>query len=388
MKPLHAFLALVSIFTLALLGCERQLPSPEPAATDLQAQPADGPSFAPVEAHHPEPAAIPPLSGGARIEDERNTINVFQAAAPATVFVTQTQIIRHRYAARALEVPAGSGSGFIWDKDGHIVTNFHVIADGHAFTVTLFNQNSYPATFVGGEPRRDIAVLKIDAPAEELTPIRLPPEGASLDVGQKTIAIGNPFGLDHTLTTGVVSAMGREVRGFGGVTIRDMIQTDASINPGNSGGPLLDSAGQLIGMNTMIYSQSGASAGIGFAVPVHTIRRMVNQIIATGRVEQVGLGVSIVDDHVARRAGIKGVIVEGVAPDSPADKAGLRGLSMERGGVTLGDVIVGIEDKTVNNYDDLYNALEDRQAGQVVQVSVRRSDQVIKIPIELYALPE
>ncbi|HGG56165.1 MAG TPA: trypsin-like serine protease, partial [Nannocystis exedens] len=196
-------------------------------------------------------APVHGLSSGARLEDERNTIAVFEAAAAATVYVTQKRIVRDLNM-RALEVPTGSGTGFLWDTEGHVVTNYHVIDTGRArgsFAVTLHNQRTYDAVLVGGEPKRDIAVLKIDAPAAELRAIRVLPAGGSIDVGQKTIAIGNPFGLDHTLTTGVVSAKGREVVGYGGITIRDMIQTDASINPGNSGGPLLDSSGRLIGMN-------------------------------------------------------------------------------------------------------------------------------------------
>ena len=168
-----------------------------------------------------------------RIEDEQNTVDIFDNAGPGTVFVTQNQIVRDRYTMRATEVPAGSGSGFIWDTDGHIVTNYHVIDGSSHLTVTLYNQKTYPAKLVGGEPKKDIAVLKIDAPADELTPIPRPDDTYELAVGQKAIAIGNPFGLDHTITTGIISAMGRDQLGYGGVTIRDMIQTDASINPGN-----------------------------------------------------------------------------------------------------------------------------------------------------------
>jgi S1-C subfamily serine protease len=319
-----------------------------------------------------EHARVAPPTPGARIEDERNTIAVFGSAGPATVFVTQTQMVRDRLTMRALEVPAGSGSGFVWNKDGHIVTNYHVIdgAREGGLTVTLHDQTTYDAVVVGGEARKDIAVLKIDAPADELVPIALPPMGESLMVGQKTLAIGNPFGLDHTLTTGVISALGREVKGYGGVSILDMIQTDASINPGNSGGPLLDSSGQLIGMNTMIFSQSGSSAGIGFAVPVSTIRRVVPQIIETGRAEQVGMGVRIVPDHMARRWGVQGVVIETVVEGSPAAKAGIQGVTMVGRRASLGDVIVGIDDTEISNYDELYNALDGRSPGDEVRVTV------------------
>ena len=335
--------------------------------------------------HEVSPEVAPP-SAGAELDYERNTMEVFEAAGPATVYVTQTRLVRDRYTRRALEVPAGSGTGFIWDSEGHIVTNFHVVDGAQKLSVTLYNQKSYEASFVGGEPRRDIAVLKIDAPAEELQAIRLPKKGSELAVGQKAIAIGNPFGLDHTLTVGVISALGREVMGYGEVTIPDMIQTDASINPGNSGGPLLNSRGELIGMNTMIFSKSGSSNGIGFAVPEPTIARLVPQLIKTGKAEQVGLGITILSDRIARRAGIKGVVIESVAPSSPAEQAGLKGLSADDEGVHIGDVIVGIEEVEIHSYDDLYNALEGRLAGESVVVHLRRGDEKAEVKVELYTL--
>ena len=323
-----------------------------------------------------------------RIEDEQNTVDIFDNAGPGTVFVTQNQIVRDRYTMRATEVPSGSGSGFIWDTDGHIITNYHVIDGSSHLTVTLYNQKTYPAKLVGGEPKKDIALLKIDAPADELTPIPRPDDTYELAVGQKAIAIGNPFGLDHTITTGIISAMGRDQLGYGGVTIRDMIQTDASINPGNSGGPLLDSSGQLIGMNTMIFSKSGASAGIGFAVPFSTIKRVVPQIIRTGKAQQIGLGISILPDAIARRNGIQGVIVRQVANNSPAARAGLRGVEQNYRGTYIGDVIVGIDDKKVTNYDTLYNALDTHQPGDTIQVKIRREGKIISLPVELYVLPD
>ena len=334
-------------------------------------------------------APVRGLSSGARLEDERNTIAVFEAAAAATVYVTQKRIVRDLNM-RALEVPTGSGTGFLWDTKGHVVTNYHVIDTGRArgsFAVTLHNQRTYDAVLVGGEPKRDIAVLKIDAPAAELRAIRVLPAGGSIDVGQKTIAIGNPFGLDHTLTTGVVSAKGREVVGYGGITIRDMIQTDASINPGNSGGPLLDSSGRLIGMNTMIFSKTGSSAGIGFAVPVQTIRRIVPQLIKFGRVERAGIGISFLDDAIAARAEVKGVIITGVQRGSPGAKAGLVPLRRGRdGSIVLGDILVGIDDAIVENYDDLYNVLERYKAGDQVLLRVRRGTTIVSLPIRLTSI--
>ncbi len=330
-----------------------------------------------------------PLSPGARLEDERNTIDVFEAAASATVYVTQKRIVRDLNM-RPLEQTTGSGTGFLWDDAGHVVTNYHVIDTGRsagAYAVTLYNQRTYDAVFVGGEPNRDIAVLKIDAPKEELTPIQVEDGDARIDVGQKTIAIGNPFGLDHTLTTGVVSAKGREVVGYGGITIRDMIQTDASINPGNSGGPLLDSSGRLIGMNTMIMSKTGSSAGIGFAVPVTTIRRIVPQLIEHGKIERAGIGITFLDDSVAARAGVKGVIITGVMRGSPAAAAGLLALRQTRDGrIVLGDILVGIDESTVENYDDLYNALERYKAGDSVSLKIRRGKTTLSLPIKLTAI--
>jgi len=237
---------------------------------------------------------------------------------------------------------------------------------------------------VGVEPRKDIAVLKIQAPAEQLVPVKRLPARQRVEVGQKAIAIGNPFGLDHTLTTGVISAVGREVPGAGGVTIRGMIQTDAAINPGNSGGPLLDSSGRLIGMNAVIFSRSGAWAGIGFAVPAATINRVVPQLIQFGKVQQVGLGIRI-DPHgrLERTNRIRGVVVIGVSPDSPAAKAGMRGLRQTPQGLLLGDVIVGIDDEAVADYDDLYNALDGRNPNEKVKVRVARGERVSELVVPL-----
>jgi len=238
--------------------------------------------------------------------------------------------------------------------------------------VTFQNQRTFDARVVGVEPRKDIAVLKVDVPAELLKPVTVG-QHANLDVGQKAIAIGNPFGLDHTLTTGVISALGRQVHGIGGVTIRDMIQTDAAINPGNSGGPLLDSSGTLIGMNTMIFSKSGAYAGIGFAVPATTIGRIVPQIVAKGHAEQLGFEIQI--DPLGRlehRFGIRGVAVLAVPPDGAAARAGMRGIQQTGDGLLLGDVITGVDDQKVQDFDDLYNALDQHHAGDTVNVRLQR----------------
>ena len=330
--------------------------------------------------------AVPPPSAGARIEDERNTISVFRAAAQSTVFVTQTRLVADYFAGTQQEVPAGSGSGFVWDDQGIIVTNYHVVEGARSVTVTFHTQETFEAKVVGTEPRKDIAVLKVDAPAKLLVPTRVA-KGGEVEVGQKTIAIGNPFGLDHTLTTGVISAIGRQVQGAGGVSIRDMIQTDAAINPGNSGGPLLDSSGQLIGMNTMIYSKTGSSAGIGFAVPASTISRIVPQIIKTGRAEQVGIGIGVDPvQKLERRLGMEGVIVLQVPEGSPAAVAGLKGLTRTRRGLALGDVIVGIDATRVVHFDDLYTAIDVHKADDTVKLTVLRGDATATLIVKLSVL--
>jgi S1-C subfamily serine protease len=331
--------------------------------------------------------AIPPPGPMAATENERNTIAVFEAAAPATVYVTQTQRVVDRWSRRALDVPAGSGSGFIWDAEGHVVTNFHVVDGAQSLKVTLLGGAEVPARFVGGDRQKDLAVLEIVPPeGTKLTPIRVRPADEALRVGEKALAIGNPFGLDHTLTVGIISALGREVEGFGKVKIRDMIQTDASINPGNSGGPLLDARGRLIGSNTMIFSKSGSSAGSGFAVPWRTVRQVVPQIIRFGVPIRAGLGITIVSDQLARKNGIQGIVVETVAPDSPAYKAGVKGLRRSSTGTFVGDVIVGIDDEPIKVYDDLYSSLDKHRPGDDVKVTVLRADKRYDVMIELTAI--
>ncbi|HEU5073813.1 MAG TPA: trypsin-like peptidase domain-containing protein [Polyangiaceae bacterium] len=359
-------------------GCEK------PSAPDDAGARVEPPVPVPSTVPPPKPAPpIVPLSPGARTEDEANTISVFKAAGASAAFVTQKRAVFDYFAGR-VEVPAGSGSAFVWDEEGHIVTNYHVIHEAQSLTVTLQDHSSHDAEVRGVEPRKDIAVLKIKAPKDKLHPIRKPAVGELIEVGQKTIAIGNPFGLDQTLTVGVVSALGRAVDGIGGVTIRDMIQTDAAINPGNSGGPLLDSQGRLLGMNTAIYSKSGTSAGVGFAVPANTILRVVPQIIRTGHAEQVGLGVRVDNDQrIERRLGVQGVAIISVQKGTPAEAAGLRGMTLERDGIVPGDIIVGINDERVKSYDDLYNVLDKYRPGDKVNVRVLRGKDVVTVPIAL-----
>jgi S1-C subfamily serine protease len=331
---------------------------------------------------------VTPLSPNARTEDERNTIAVFKNAAPSTVFVTQHRVAVDWFG-RALEQAAGSGSGFIWDKQGHIVTNYHVIEGARRLSVTLQDHKTFPAVVRGAEPRKDIAVLRIEgAPASALVPIAHSGDAQHLEVGQKVVAIGNPFGFDQTLTTGIISALGREVDGAGGVKIRDMIQTDAAINPGNSGGPLLDSGGRLIGMNTAIFSRSGSWAGIGFAVPSTTVEQIVPQIVRAGRVEQVGIGVNIDPNRrLERRYGIRGVVVLGVLPGTPAERAGLQGITQTPTEIVLGDVIVGIDGKRIDDYDALYRTLDTKKPGEKIKMELLRAKATRTVDMDLIVIP-
>ncbi len=310
------------------------------------------------------------------LPNERNTIEIFQKFSPKVVYVHRLATVFNQSYER-MQVPAGAGSGIIWDNYGHIVTNFHVINGADNLAVTI-GKVTVPAKVIGAEPRKDLAVLAIKSPkALELLKSYTPFELVHINeliVGQKTIAIGNPFGLDHSLTVGVISALGRQVPGAGGVTIRDMIQTDASVNPGNSGGPLLDSKGRLIGLNTAIYSNSGSSAGVGFAVPADDIARIVPQIIKNGRVILSGIGIHSVESTISQRLGIKqGILIDEVLPHTPAASAGLRGTLRDSWGrMNLGDVIVALNGHPVSNYDALYNLLIDVKVGEQVTLTVLR----------------
>ena len=323
------------------------------------------------------------------LPDERSTIEIFRRVSSSVVFITNKELVRRDwFSLDVTEVPRGTGSGFIWDDSGHVVTNFHVVQGTQytRYSATLADGSVHDAVLVGTEPEKDIAVLRIESPPRNVKPI---PIGTSnnLLVGQKVLAIGNPFGLDQTLTTGIISALGREIRSVAGTTIHDVIQTDASINPGNSGGPLLDSSGRVVGINTAIYSTTGSSAGIGFAVPIDTVNRVVPQLVEFGYVKRAGLGIRRAADNHARRWGIKGVIIQEVVRYGAAEKSGLRPARVDRNGrVLIGDVIVGIDDHDVSNFDDLYAALDGRKAGESVIVRVRRGDKVIKVRLELEEL--
>ncbi|MGH7174063.1 MAG: S1C family serine protease [Gemmataceae bacterium] len=306
-------------------------------------------------------------------EIEKTNIDIYKKAKPSVVHITSLSVQRDEWNLNVQEVPEGTGSGFVWDQGGHIVTNFHVIKDAEAAHVTLADHTTYRASLVGAAPDKDLAVLHIDAPKSKLVPISLG-KSEDLQVGQMAYAIGNPFGLDLTLTTGVISALGRQIQSVTKRTIKNVIQTDAAINPGNSGGPLLDSAGRLIGVNTAIYSPSHVSAGIGFAIPVDEVNRVVPQLIKKGKLERPSLGVQILEDHSARELGVdKGAVVLDVYPGSSAEKAGLRPTRQTRSGrIRLGDVIVAIDEKPVEKANDFFDILEKHKNGDTVTLTILR----------------
>ena len=316
--------------------------------------------------------------------EEQNNIAVFKAASPAVVNITALSTERDLFSLNVQQVPRGSGTGFVWDERGHIVTNFHVIQGASAARVTLADQTSFRAELVGAFPDRDLAVLRIEAPKAKLPPL---PIGSSreLQVGQRVFAIGNPFGLDQTLTMGIVSALGREIESVTRRTIRGVIQTDAAINPGNSGGPLLDSAGRLIGVNTMIYSPSGGSSGIGFAIPVDEVNRIVPRLIRDGRMVRPALGVNGGPASLSRSLNLPaGVTLVGVTAGGPAQRAGLEPFRRGRDGrVVAGDVITAVNDEPVADFDDLLNALERQRPGDKVTLTIWRSGQTRKQAVTL-----
>ena len=366
----------------ALFACADTGPrEPRPAAEDGSA-----PSGPPAAAQAPAATVQVPAApvNGRLTEDERNTIEVVRKTRNSVVFITNLQYVRDFFYSSDEPVRRGSGSGFVWDDQGHIVTNFHVIDEGDKFMVSLPDQRQVEATLVGRDATKDIAVLKLGERVGGLAPVVIG-SPRDLQVGQKVVAIGNPFGFDHTVTKGIVSALGRSMPGAGNVTIRDMIQTDASINPGNSGGPLLDSNGELIGMNTMIYSPSGASSGVGFAVPVDTVRKIVPQIIQYGKVIRPDIGgVQFVRDEVARRAGIEGAVILEVARGGRAYNLGLRGLYRDNfGRLLIRDVITAIDAMKIKSWDDLFTALDGYKIGDKVTLTVEREGKSRKVDIEL-----
>ncbi len=343
--------------------------------------------FSPLERSPLDPDAQPRVitARGDLASDEKNTIEVFRNTSSAVVYITSIALRRNMFSLNAVEIPQGTGSGFVWDKEGRIVTNYHVISDANSIEVTMADHTRWKAILVGTAPDKDLAVLQIQAPSHLLNPISIG-ESTDLLVGQKVFAIGNPFGLDQTITSGIISALGREIKAITGRVIRGMIQTDAAINPGNSGGPLLDSAGRLIGINTAIYSPSGAYAGIGFAVPVVEINHVIPQLIKNGRMIKPGIGAALADVRVSRRLGIEGLIVLNVERGGPAHRAGIRPTKQYRGDIILGDIIKEIENIKVRSYEDIRTELERYRVGEEISVTIEREGEIIHVTMLLESI--
>lgn len=333
-------------------------------------------------------APRPVTPRGELAQEEKATIDLFERSRDSVVFITTRAQVQDFWSRNIFSVPRGTGSGFIWDESGHIVTNYHVVENASEAIVRLSNGKDYSATLVGTSPTHDIAVLKINISHKTSAPL---PIGTSHDlkVGQKVYAIGNPFGLDWTLTNGIVSALDRSLTEENGVTVEHLIQTNAAINPGNSGGPLLDSAGRLIGINTAIYSPSGASAGIGFAVPVDTVNRVVPQLIRNGRYKRAALGVEM-DENINQRLtvmlNVQGVVILRVPEGSAAAKAGLRGVKITRdGGIVPGDIVIAVEGKPIESVSKLVARLDDFKVGEKIRLTVLRQGKNVEIHVTLQA---
>jgi S1-C subfamily serine protease len=394
--PLAALLVLAVLIGYALghLGTERPVAATT-AARDGTAAPAapaapapSAPTVPAVSASPAEPETLA-AQGSDLSESERTTVSLFERCSPSVAYIAPLHQVAVRTSPSTVRTqlePTGTGSGVVWDSAGHIVTNFHVIAGAQGALVTLSDRSTWEAKSVQKYAAKDLAVLKIEAPAAQLRPMVLG-SSSGLKVGQEVYAIGNPYGLDFTLTHGIVSALGREIDGFGGRLIQDVIQSDAAINPGNSGGPLLDASGRLVGINTMIFSTSGASAGIGFAVPVDDVRRVVDQLIKDGKVTRPGLGVLIGSDQEIARYRLDGVPLRSVAAGSPAERAGLRGSErLPNGGFTLGDVILKVGEVRTPDTDRLRNALERLAVGETVTLTVQRGTEFLTVDVTLQAV--
>ncbi len=319
--------------------------------------------------------------------DEQNNIEVYKIISPGVAFITSTSYRRDFFG--GVQEGQGSGSGSVIDDQGHILTNYHVVEGAQKLSVSFAGDKTYPAKYIGGDPDTDLAVIKVEAPRDQLTVVPLG-DSDRLSVGQKVLAIGNPFGLDRTLTTGVISGLQRPIRARNDRPIEGAIQTDASINPGNSGGPLLDSHGRMIGINSQILSPSGASAGVGFAVPVNIAKRIVPELIRNGMVRRPKLGIGSRDVNTLRGMPVEeGVLIIQLTPGGSAAAAGLRGTTQtEEGDISLGDIIVGIDGDKVRNNDDLYRILDKRQIGDVVKVEVLRDNARLNVQVRLLELPD
>lgn len=334
-----------------------------------------------------EENAPPKISDPSAVSDEQNSIEVYKALASGVAFITSTSYQQDMFG-NTQEGARGSGSGSVIDSQGHILTNYHVIENAENLTVSLGGDKTYPAKLIGGDPDTDLAVIKIEPGKDKLTVIPLG-DSDNLQVGQKVLAIGNPFGLDRTLTTGVISGLQRPIRGVNNRPIEGAIQTDASINPGNSGGPLLDKFGRLIGINSQILSRSGGSVGVGFAVPVNIAKRVVPQLIQFGEVRRPRLGIDGVSVTRLLEQGVelpiqKGLLVRSVIENTPASEAGLRGLYRSNTGrLVLGDIITAIDGQAIGDLDDLYRFLDKKQIGDTVQVEVFREGKTVNVPVKL-----
>lgn len=307
------------------------------------------------------------------LESEKRTIHIYHEVVPSVVNVSNIRVADNFFYGK-VEVPQGAGTGFIWSKEGHIVTNFHVVQGGDLFVITFHNDKTqYKAKVVGVAPSKDIAVLKLINPPRTLKAVSVG-KSKNLLVGQSALAIGNPFGLDHSISKGIISALERKINGIAGVKIHDMIQTDAAINQGNSGGPLINSSGEVIGMNTMIFSTSGSNSGLGFAVPVDTISRIVPQLIKYGKVIRPGLGIGVLEDEIRERYfGKEGAAISFVDPEGAAAKAGLRGMMKDNfGRIYIGDVITKVEKIKVNTKDDIFHELENYKIGDSIKIEYIR----------------
>lgn len=329
------------------------------------------------------------ISDPSAVTDEQNSIEVYKTISPGVAFINTTSYRQDWWG--ETQEGRGNGSGSVIDAQGHILTNYHVVEGAQKLTVNFGGDKVYPAKIVGGDPDTDLAVIKIDPPAG-LTVIPLG-DSDRLSVGQKVLAIGNPFGLDRTLTTGVISGLQRPIRARNGRPIDAAIQTDASINPGNSGGPLLDKFGKMIGINSQILSPAGGSVGVGFAVPVNTAKRVIPQLVQFGEVKRPKLGANLLSVATLSEQGVKlpiqaGLLVRNALPGGSAANAGLRGLSQDNAGdVVLGDIITSVEGEKMNNIDDLYRLLDKKQIGDTIRVEIYRDGRTSTVPVRLSQQP-
>ena len=331
------------------------------------------------------------ISNPSTVNDEQNSIEVYKTASPGVAFITTSSRFENFFGEQ-FERESGNGSGSVIDNEGHILTNYHVIEGASKLTVSFGGDRIYPAKLIGGDPDTDLAVIKISPPRQGLTIIPLG-DSDRLDVGQKVLAIGNPFGLDRTLTTGVISGLQRPIRARNGRPIDAAIQTDASINPGNSGGPLLDKFGRMIGINSQILSPAGGSVGVGFAVPVNTAKRIIPQLIQFGKVNRPKLGASLLSvSDLTKRGRIEfpvssGLLIRSVLRGGSAALAGLRGLSSDGDGVIIGDIVLSADGQPLNEIDDLYRFLDKKRIGDTINLEIFRNGNKVKVPLKLVTTP-